>query len=47
MPISLRPLAGGIARALAFILLFVLLDLALLQLFGGLLDAATQDQRVS
>ena len=47
MAIPLRPLAGGIARALAFILLFVLLNLAQLQLFGQLLDAATGDKRIT
>ena len=47
MAISLRPLAGGIARALAFILLFVLLSVALLQLFGQPLDAAMGDKRVT
>jgi len=47
MAISLRPLAGGIARALAFILLFVLLSVALLQLFGQPLDAAIGDKRVT
>jgi hypothetical protein len=47
MAISLRPLAGGIARALAFILLFVLLNVALLQLFGQPLDAAMGDKRVT
>jgi len=47
MAISLRPLAGGIARALAFVLLFVLLSVALLQLFGQPLDAAIADKRVT
>ncbi len=47
MAISLRPLAGGIARALAFVLLFVLLSVALLQLFGQPLDAAMGDKRVT
>jgi membrane protease YdiL (CAAX protease family) len=47
MAIPLRPLAGGIARALAFLLLFVVFDFALVSMFGQqlkVLDDATHEQ---
>jgi hypothetical protein len=47
MAIPLRQLAGGIARALAFLLLIVLLYVAIDSVFGQSLDAATHDKRVT
>ena len=50
MAIPLRPLAGGIARALAFLLLFYLLQAAIVSLFGQplqWLDAATHDRYIA
>ena len=47
MVIPLRPLAGGIARALAFLLLFVVFDFALVSMFGQelkRLDVATHEE---
>ena len=50
MAIPLRPLAGGIARALAFILLIFLLQAAIVSVFGQplqWLDDATHDKQIS
>ena len=50
MAIPLRPLAGGIARALAFILLIFLLQAAIVSVFGQplqWLDDATRDKQIS
>jgi membrane protease YdiL (CAAX protease family) len=50
MALPLRPLAGGLARALAFILLIFLLEAAIVSVFGQplqWLDAATHDKRIS
>ncbi len=50
MAIPLRPLAGGIARSLAFLLLIYLLQVAIVSVLAGplrWLDAATHDARIT